>query len=78
DIPFFPWHKNQLLLMPQNTTFFSRGETPTFVNYVIAHNKARPPAKSAVDHMLCGAPGLRPLRFVLIQNQFAKLIAIGR
>jgi len=28
--------------------------------------------------MLCGAPGLRPLRFVLIQNQFAKLIAIGR
>ena len=33
--------------MPQNTTFFSRGETPTFVNYVIAHNKARPPAKGA-------------------------------
>ena len=49
DIPFFPWHKNQLLLMPQNTTFFSRGETPTFVNYVIAHNKARRPAKHMVN-----------------------------
>ena len=24
--------------------YYTRGETPTFVNYVIAHNKARPPA----------------------------------
>jgi len=26
---------------------------------------------------LGGAPGLRPLRFMLFQNQFAKLISIG-
>ncbi|WP_417093981.1 hypothetical protein, partial [Megasphaera sp.] len=38
DIPFFPWHKNQLLLMPKSITFFSRGKTPIYVNYVIAHN----------------------------------------
>ncbi|MDY4147452.1 MAG: hypothetical protein SOX98_06020, partial [Acidaminococcus fermentans] len=75
--PFFPWHKNQLLLMPQNTTFFSRGETPTFVNYVIAHNKARPPAKSAVDHVFCGATGLRPYGLCCFKINLQKLISIG-
>ncbi|WP_417209327.1 hypothetical protein, partial [Acidaminococcus fermentans] len=57
DIPFFPWHKNQLLLMPQNTTFFSRGETPTFVNYVIAHNTGRLPRKTHGQLLIWRAAG---------------------
>lgn len=36
--------------MPQDITFFSRGETPTFVNYVIAHNIGDPPATGQFHH----------------------------
>ena len=59
-------HKNQLLLMPQNTTFFSRGETPTFVNYVIAHNKARRPANTWSTADLAGGRACRPTKTIYI------------
>ena len=29
--------------MPKSITFFSRGKTPIYVNYVIAHNNVRVP-----------------------------------
>ena len=48
-----------------------------YINRFRRGRQAPPPAKSAVDHVLCEAPGLRPygLSF-LFQNQFAKLISL--
>ena len=36
--------------MPKSITFFSRGKTPIYVNYVIAHNtRASPYSKKALS-----------------------------
>ncbi len=34
--------------MPKSITFFSRGKTPIYVNYVIAHNNAGRPLQDDV------------------------------
>ena len=32
--------------MPKSITFFSRGKTPIYVNYVIAHNNVGGPSRA--------------------------------
>lgn len=38
--------------MPKSITFFSRGKTPIYVNYVIAHNTCGAPAESAMFYII--------------------------
>lgn len=35
--------------MPKSITFFSRGKTPIYVNYVIAHNNVGRPLRDMYD-----------------------------
>ena len=35
--------------MPKSITFFSRGKTPIYVNYVIAHNNVGRPHRNMYD-----------------------------
>ena len=42
--------------MPKSITFFSRGKTPIYVNYVIAHNNVGRPLQSMYDFQP-GLPG---------------------
>ena len=52
--------------MPKSITFFSRGKTPIYVNYVIAHNNVGARSGKRVIQIPNGSPTSEPYKFCTI------------